>query len=89
MRLFIYIAIYNRIKKRLAKNDAGSDTTEIAIICQKTYLGKLILNSKVAISNMIFNSSFKKVDVNYKIFRKFTPVSCAVIINRDVVLSVK
>ena len=53
------------------------------------FVKKLILNSKVAISNMIFNSSFKKADVNYKIFRKFAPVSCAVIINREVVLSVK
>ena len=37
-------------------------------------------------SNKIFNSIFNTIDAKYKIFKRFTTVSCTVVINRYFIL---
>ena len=49
-------------------------------------LKNLISNNKVAIFNRIFNSFFMGVGVKYKVSRRFTSVSYAVVLDRHFVL---
>lgn len=55
---------------------------ELVLILKEyqVFVKNLFFNRKAAIFNKIFNNFLKRVDVKRKVFRRFPPVSLAVVI---------